>query len=563
QKTRGGIKILAHVSADLYRRIINGEKMESPFLTIGDIDLANEDVKPLLANNNVFGVYNLEVIINRDIKDEKTIPKKILTNVYMYSLFPDKDKRGIKPAEIYISMLQKDLSIESIEKMLEDSLENKIYLDKENSTGKFYFKPEPSIYAMIKNYHSDVAERDEIITQYLIRILNYGNSEIDTKVIEDVDNMEINDKKLLIIALAPEIIRKSKKKTPEEIAREIFNGIENNNMSSINNTVLLIPSLTSIETLEEDANKYNAIIYYEKEYSKKKQSDKDKSSEKEILDKIKEEKEKIEQSLTNRLLKYYSIIFYVKRDSIVKNELKNIDSEENFRRKIIDSLVDDSKAFTSEGIKVLNINMFFKELMGERDEYNISDAIRNIKKSTALPFLTDKAFERIIKDGVKEGVIGYRLGEGDEVHYKEELQSFNYNGTILSQDKASRLKQMSQVSVPASEPSVKPEPVAPPLPGLIEVEEMFSSNDQLTKYFGVLRAIDYRMGKYSLHIEFNLKGNGSINFDLMSNKISDISRLADDLFRISRDIEIKIKSNLKEDQLSYYKENWKHEGVSE
>ncbi|PMP75322.1 MAG: hypothetical protein C0180_01660 [Aciduliprofundum sp.] len=567
QKTRGGIKILAHASVDLYRRIINGEKMDSPFFTIGDIDLANEDVKPLLAKDNVFGIHNLEVIINTDIKNEKPDFKKILTNVYLYSLFPDKDKRGIKPSDIYISLLKGTLSIESIEKMLTDSLENKIYLDKENSTGKFYFKPEPSIYAMIKSYQSELSQKDDVIKEYLKRILKYNDPEINATVIVDIDNLEINDKKLFIGALSPEVIRKTKKKSPEDIAREIFDEIGQKSNSSINNVVLLVPSLINIEVLEEDANRYNAVIYYEKDFNKKKQNEKDKTYYNEIIDKINEEKKKIEQSLTNRVMKYYSNVFYIKRDNLEKKEIKDIDKEEDFRAKILELLIEDEKAYTSEGIKNMNIDTFFRELLGNRSEYNISDALRNIKKSTALPYLTEKAFDKAVKDGVKEGLIGYRLGEGGEVHYREDLPTFNYSGSILSKDLASRLKPKSQPTIPTVTP-VSPEPTVGTSPNLLsseftEIEESITSYDQAKRYFPILRAIDYRWGKYRLHIEFDLKDNGSIKFDLDSDKVPELTRLVEDLFRISGNTIINVKLHFKREQVDYYKENWKRVGEIE
>ncbi|MGC8657035.1 MAG: DUF499 domain-containing protein [Thermoplasmata archaeon] len=544
-KTRGGIKILAHISVDLYSRIMDKkEKMSSPFISISDIDLTNENVKPFLANGNVFKIDNLEVIINKDIKGEKPLLKKILTNVYMYSLFPDKDKKGIKPSDIYISLLEIDQSIDGIEKILNDSVEDKMYLDRDNSTRKFYFKPVANIYAMIKSYVSSLSEKDNTIKQYLTRILDYSNSEIETKLIDDFDKLEINEDKIFIGALTPEIVRKYKNYTVEDTTKEIFEKLENNNLSSKNNIVILTPSYGNIEMLEEEANKYNAIIYYEKDYSKKKTPE-----DKEILDKIKEEKSKIEQNLTSRVLKNYSNMVYLKRDKPVRKELKNIDKEEDFRKKILDTLRDDEKAYTIEDIGNLQIESFFGTLMGERDEYGISDALKNIKKSTALPFLTKKAFDKIIIEGVKEGFIGYRIGEGGEVHYKDYLTSLNYNGTILSKDKASKLVQKIQVTT-TEEPSKPFEPFLAHSTGIRVWEKDVNNKGDAEKYLNKLLTIDYKYGKYNTHIEFNLNSKGSITLDTSSEKVSDIKQLTLDLFRIFDNIEIKIKIKafLKEDQ---------------
>ncbi len=215
----------------------------------------------------------------------------------------------------------------------------------------------------------------------------------------------------------------------------------------------------------------------------------------------------------------------------------------------------------------MNIGMFFRELMGNRSEYNIGDALRDIKRSTALPYLTEKAFDKVIKDGVKGGVIGYRLGEGGEVHYMEDIPTFNYSGSILSQDLAYMLKlksqpQISMVTPISPEPSMS-SPTTPPSSEFVEVEESITSHDQATKYFSILRAIDYMGGKYHLHIEFDLNDNGSINFDLDSDKVRELTMLADYLFIISRNTRINVKLYLKGEQVNYYKESWRNEGEDE
>jgi hypothetical protein len=412
-----------------------------------------------------------------------------------------------------------------------------------------------------------LSKKDEVIEEYLERILEYNDPEINATVIVDIDNLEINDKMLFIGALSPEVIRKIKKKSPEEIAKEIFDEIGQKSNSSINNVVLLVPSPINIEALEDDANRYNAIEHYEKYYNKEKQNKKDKTFYNEILDKINEEKEKIEQSLTNRVMKYYSNVFYFKHDKLEKKEIKDIDKEENFRAIILKLLMDDGKAFTSEGIKDLNIKTFFSELMGNRSEYNISDALRNIKRSTALPYLTEKAFDKAVKEGVKEGLIGYRLGEGGKVYYMEDLPKFDYSGSILSQDLASKLKPKSQPTIPTDTP-ISPGPslspsATPPSSEYTEINESIASHDQAKKYFPILRIIDYRWGKYHLNIEFDLKENGSIKFDLDSDKIPELTKLADDLFRISGNTRINVKLHLKREQVDYYKESWKNDGEIE
>ena len=556
QRTRGGLKLIAHISADLYSRIMSGEKMDSPFLTIGDIDLMNVNIKSLLARENVFNIRNLEVIINSDIKNSDSLNKKILTNVYMYSLFPDKEKRGVTPGEIYISLLEKNLSIDAIENILFNLQENKIYLSKDAPTKKFFFKPEPNIYALINSYNTSPEEKNNVIKNFLKKILDYKNPEVSIQMIDDLKELNVNDKKLVLGVITIDFLNKNEKlykiKEMTDIFDDIFDEVKKYNPTSINNLIFLSTSYRNIHPLEDIARKYSAIEHYEKEYSKRKSTEN-----KEVLEELKEEKEKTEQRITNDIMRCYNYLVYLKHDKVVMyNNIKHVEKTEDYRQQILDILEQNDKVFTSPSVQNFNISEFFRSLMGGREEYSIQDALKNIKKSTALPFLTENTFNAVLKKGIQEGVIGYKLGE--IVRFKEDVLDFNINGTILSSEKAKRLKLQESGYTETnnkvqSNPEIKSASKTE-FKGMQTIEKTLNKKNEVEKYFNILNNIAYVSGPYKLEINFNLGNYGQITLAVDSDKVSNVKRLFSDLYDLINNITVNFHVKLNEEQYKKFLE---------
>lgn len=163
------------------------------------------------------------------------------------------------------------------------------------------------------------------------------------------------------------------------------------------------------------------------------------------------EKKKIENELISAFLRTYSSMLYqqrgnMKNDVVSPREMTN----EAFVDSLIDRLTQVSKAFLDP--ELVNVDSFFEALMGRNPMASLKECYNNILRSDAIPFLPKSVFEEVVKDGVKNGIIGITDNENKLV---DSIPSLSNNYYIIRGEMLEELKKKNEQKEPKSQAQIQ------------------------------------------------------------------------------------------------------------
>ncbi len=389
KKTRGCLIHLSNFAVDIIRKVNEGHKFDTPFITLGDLDISAQ--KEALTSANTFAIRNLESVLDKDILPHKygSLERKILTAVYLYSLYPDKQKKGATNGQLSLALVSR--KEEDVETKLKSIINEIMYLDFDKATKKYVFTGEPNLISVVNKRAESISTTNawNQVKRMLVELLRDNEINIIEPGID-----EYKDGKLNVI-----LIPYNSMLTDSENLWQSANI----DKDFENNTVIVFTTDSAL--LDREAKKFVAIEDYEKEIAK------DKEKSKELMEKIRELKEDIEKNLIMRIVHAYSNVLFrqigtgrlVHEKFDVRNDVKH-----QYLVEFKKCLADAEKVFFSQNVKdgKLNCEMLFKKVLGERLEYSLRNIQKDMQSGIALPFLTDDALELAVQEVVEKGYFG-------------------------------------------------------------------------------------------------------------------------------------------------------------
>ncbi|MGC9146029.1 MAG: hypothetical protein ACP5GS_07990 [Nitrososphaeria archaeon] len=505
QRTRESLKILASISVNALRRVYDGEKFQTPFITPGDVDLMS--IKDKVTSANVFKIPNLEVVVNTDIAPLRDLEKKMATVVYLYSLFNDPKKAGADRRTIYRALLLDSISSADIEEKMEELIKKKtIYFDYNRETGKFYTAGKPNIYAQIDRKKNEIGDPSSELIKRIEKMLSYDTDEvylITTKQ-EPVEGK-------LNIAIYPP--RDSG--DPERLAEEweLFSG------KNRNGVVLLYPAdKEQFYMLIDEGKRLIAINLLKKEFT-----------DKETREKLEEESKISEDRVSMGIMRAYSELLWAGsgRGSV---KMSSYTDASAYRDAILKTLAEHEKAYTTATVGMLNVEWYINRLLGQRISYDENEAYDDVQESTSIPFLTRKAFRLVLEKARSAGLIA--ISASGEKGVIERISRSGEKGVI-----ARPVQTQVSTEVVAQEATRK------------QHIEKTGNAEEIQRFLGDLySSIMFSGEDLNFDLEFSIIGNGALSFRVGARKIPKLKELIDVLKQLMGDgITLKVSAELSEE----------------
>ena len=502
QKTRESLKLLATISVDIIRRVNSGEKFSTPFITPGDVDL--ESIKAKITSSNIFDIKNLEIVVDRDILTLKGLDRKLATVVYLYSLFNDQKRAGADRILVYKALLLENISPMDIEEKLKSYTEKQAsYFDYNIETKKFYTNGKPTVFALINRKKQDIGDPSAELIKHIENMLKYNSSEvfiITTK-------QEPAEGKLNIAIYPPRDFGE-----PEKLADDwqLFSG------KNRNGVVLLYPVDKQIfYTLIDEGKRTLAIEMLKKEFT-----------DKETKVKLDIESKNSDDIVGMLIMKTYRGLYWLGA-GYKKKEINAVTNDRDYRNAILNELADDEKAYTAVSIDRLNLKEYFDRLLGQRVNYNKTEAYNDVQESTTIPFLTLEAFNSALKK-VDSHIIAVIDDTGS-----------NTGGGVVITRPEPPIKEPAAVHTTATQP--------------LERLEKEGKHQEIDEFLRDLQSVQaFSTGDFA--VEFMIVGEGTLSFKVKSNELPKLRTLVDDIHKLLGDsVTMKASTELSREQTETFK----------
>ncbi|MEM3710766.1 MAG: hypothetical protein QW453_01800 [Thermoprotei archaeon] len=403
QRTRTTLKLLAQVAVSALRNVEEGKSFESPFITLGDVDVSQ--IKEL-SSSTVFTITNLDNIAKTDVESDVLDPleKRIARAVYIYSLHNEEAKRGLKPGELYEALLDDNSSVPDLARKARELQNKSSYMYYLDDVDRFVFKSVININTRIRQEASKISDINREIGE-LINGLSESFGD-DVKVIYPFTAGDLKkDPDRLNIIYIP-LGQGNGSYIGEEGARRFATEHKLfKNGESLNNLVVIAPSSLCTQLIEVG-----------KEYRAAKQL-RQITHDGETLKEIKEAEKSRGKIFESQFYRCYTVIVW-------RSDNDELRGDEISSQPIRNDYINEVKSFLEKEQRVyfdsakINIAELIGRLFGERVSRKIADAYSDIKVVPAIPYLPRRLFDEILKKAVEQNLV--EVARIDPVAEKEQ-----------------------------------------------------------------------------------------------------------------------------------------------
>jgi hypothetical protein len=445
-RTRDALKLLAGMCADaLASSSRAGGEFPTPYLTPGDVALDGL-VRERLSSYTTFGMKNIDGIVNEILgKGLGSEERRVATAVYLYSLHPKKERRGLNKVELFEALLTG--SPGDLAHLADEYVHSKsLYMELNEENGKYYFRETPNVSSLIRREAErvgDVSVRKQLEVQ--VGELSKGFGDMCAV---SYDGVPEESKLNLIFAPLERFKGAERRRSAEEYAEERkFFKLESSAPNSI--VVVYPPDNVDASGLEAVARELTAAEQLQKEYS----------GDREYIPMLRREKEKLAGDMLAKFVRTYTAALMLQFDA---NAHRNrsvheiVRPGEATREAYVEALSGLLKEREKAYLKLEDINLggFFSEVLGNSVEAGVGEAYSNVKRSSRLPFLPRALFEEAVRRAVSDGTIG--LVEGDRIVASPERIRDDWK--IVNRD---RLQELRRIEAERARPAQVVEPSAP------------------------------------------------------------------------------------------------------
>jgi len=381
QKTRDALKLLAWICA-------RSKSLPYPFIGPGDVDLDERYLRDALTSANTFEIKNLSEIVSTDILPAKDDKRRALTALYLYSLYPKEEQRGLDRRDLFEALLPENGSASDLERLVKDYIRQEaLYLEENKENGRFYFKEEVVIRALVRREAENIGD----VTQELVKVVEEFSKEFGGHVSAALDSSEVYPEKLNLV-FAP--LNTQGEHAAEEYAdKRGFFGVDSR---SANAVVVVYPSEDAGVAEFEWALKQNIAVEVLKKRFKGK---------KHVLERLNEIGEEVRAEITAKFCSTYtSLLLYKDREKKHWRVQPRENTLQAYAEAVKQTLMEKQKAYFDPS--KVNLELLFERLLGERSEVRVEDAYENIARSSTIPYLPRSVFAETLRLAVQNSIVG-------------------------------------------------------------------------------------------------------------------------------------------------------------
>ncbi|MEM3408559.1 MAG: ATPase, partial [Candidatus Micrarchaeia archaeon] len=432
QRTRGVLRLLALVVADLYNRKVVSPLIHSSLVNLEDQTIRREFIKHI--GNEYDSVIEADIVGKARSIDKKmgseyakyNIPSGIATSVFLYS-FGGTTKNETTLPRIRVALLREGIPHTIVSDAIGKLEEELWYFHSEKK--QYSFKKQPNLNRMIIDKEETISK--EKIEEHLKDIIkkNAGKS-LEIYLWPESSSDIPDNKNLKLVILSPECPHDSEneKKLVDEFFERAGNGFR-----VYKNTLFIIAM--------DDAH-YNDLLKSLKHFLALSALLDDESlvatlapeSQDELKNKLKD----AEKDIPLKILTAYRYLVLLEESGLKSMDLgiPTVGEKITISERVKQYLKDQEKILTRVTVKYI-IDKTFAKKENEKALYEIYELTFKTPGMALLE--SENVLYEAIKEGVKKGLVG--LKEGSEVYYQQEVTPM-MDSIILREEVAKKIKEM-------------------------------------------------------------------------------------------------------------------------
>jgi hypothetical protein len=430
QRTRGVLRLLAGVTADLYKNKVASPLVQSSLVNLGYQLIRREFVKHI--GNEYDSVIAADIAgedakapkIDKDMGSEYEqygIARGIASGVFLYS-FSGGERKGITLPMLRVCTLREGIPPTIVGDAISKLENNLWYFHSEGQL--FAFKNQPNLNRVIVDREETI--RDEQIESTLKEeIQKIAGKEFEVYLWPKNSSDMPDNKNTKLLIFSPEYTYPTKE--IREFARGVFSKAGVGFRVYKNNLFLLALDSNQYPKLKNTLKRYVALSEIQKDESIKDQLTK------ESLKELNSRLEDAEKNIPFQILTSYRDLAVLKSDGVAWLDLgiPTVGGREILAARVKDYLRDQEKILQQISTKYI-IEKTFRE---DEDEKPLQEIREIFLKTPGLPVLENESVMiDAIREGVKAGIIGLRIGE--KVYLNEPVSSVPGDAFILRSKRA-------------------------------------------------------------------------------------------------------------------------------
>ncbi len=472
QRTRGVLRLLAEVVADLY-----GKKIVSPLIQSSLINLEHQAIRREFIKhigNEYDSVIASDIVakapkIDKDMGSEYEkygIARGIATSVFINSFSAGPSKETTLP-RIRVALLREGIPVTIVGDAIAKLEEELWYFHSEKK--QYAFRNQP-------NLNRVILDREETITEEKIReelkdfIQKCAGKALEVYLWPESTADVPDNKNFKLVILSPEFAYDSEKS--KKFANEFFERAGMGFRVYKNTIFCILIDNNQFVSLSKSLRRYMALMEI--------QGDKGllerltRQSQEEIKKKFKE----TEKEIPFRILTAYRYLGIMDKDGIAWKDMgiPTIGTEQTISERVRQFLKDQEKLLLKISPKYILDRTFSKE----ETEKSLKEIYELHLKTPGMPLLeSENVLIEVVREGVKAGFLGVR--EDNEVYFKEDV-TVNLDSMVLKGEKAKRIK----------EEKTKEEEKKPPIEGKEVTATEVTIGEIERKKEGVIKRVTLR-----------------------------------------------------------------------
>jgi len=428
QRTRGVLRLLALVVADLYKKKHSGYLIHPSHFNLGNPEISGELLK--FTGRQFEGVIASDISgptakapqIDRELGSEyakESVTEGLATAIFVYSFSGKPTEKGISEPNLRLALLHPDMTFSIFAEALSRSIQRFWYLDTQNSIYKFTAQPNLNKILVEKE---DAIKKEDIIEFAERKLWEMIGEKFHKKYRFPEEDRDIADAPVLSLVVLGLQFTKGKQtwKETEKFIQKLLNNYGTKHRKFKNVLVFLVADETYYQQLVKNVRKYLALLNISEEYKIKGLSDEQK---RDLQIRIKNTESEIPQIIASTYrhiiigdkkgLKSYDMgaFIYVPSNPISNLVWQTLRDNERLLEKLDPNLLVSTKwslwPKTKKTIETKTLWEYFTQY-------------------TNLPILANEnVLKAAICQGIQRGLFGYGLGNGktfDTVYFKRYVE---------------------------------------------------------------------------------------------------------------------------------------------
>ena len=521
QRTRGSLRLLAEVTADLFKRGHMAPLIQPAHINLGNPSIRREFIKHI--GNEYEGVIASDISgpnakaekIEREIGKEYAgfnVATGIATSIFFYS-FSGGERKGITIQRLRLAFLRKDIPptiVSEVVRKLEDEL---WFLHSEK--GLYYFSNVVGLNRVIID-KEEVIKDEDIQEEAKNRIERLSGKDFEA-LVWPKDESDVPDSKRLKLIILPYTFTVDDPNTIEFMER-IINKYSTGFRIYKNTLVFAIADPNECEVFKRSIRRFLALDAIKKDkMTMMRLTEEDR-------ERVTQKLEDADSSVSRMLLSLYRHIGKASKDGIKMYDLgiPTVEKGLTLSKRVKDYLMDQDVLLKNISPEVL----VEKTLSKEDDRKKISEVWEAFLKFSELPMLEGMhVLSDAVAQGVQEGIFGLLVG--DKVKYAEVISptEVSEEAFIVRREVAQKMRE--EAAIPAREeahlPKI-PEKVPEAQKGLIRRITLRANVpwDRLSDMVrGVFMPLSRDGARISLEVKIEAESSQGIKRDTLDLKIKE------------------------------------------